>query len=227
MTDWITTEEAVDLLGLSYSTLKRNRVTHRIVPTPSGRQALWSRSEVVRLRLRCRVPFEGPEPSPVDGARWVTLALRRDFALVDAGDYERVSQISWSVLVTRRTSYAMTESEGSPLHLHRFVMNAPDDMQVDHINGNGLDCRRSNLRLCSRTENARNYKKTISPTSSLFKGVSFHKRVGKWAATIGVGGKNLHLGYFATEVDAAHAYDRAAHKHFEDFAKTNFNAEGR
>lgn len=108
------------------------------------------------------------------------------------------------------------------VRLHRFLMNAPYDCVVDHINGNPLDNRRTNLRVCSNDENMRNRRK-LSRCRSRHKGVTFDdsKVACKWRARISVDGKRICIGYFATEEEAAIAYNDAAVKYHKEFAKLN------
>lgn len=94
---------------------------------------------------------------------------------------------------------------------------------VDHINGDGLDNRRSNLRVCSHAENRRNSKKVSGrrKLASHYKGVS-HPSKNRWTASITVMWKTLHIGSFKTEIEAARAYDEAARNHHGVFARLNF-----
>jgi hypothetical protein len=93
-------------------------------------------------------------------------------------------------------------------------------MEIDHINGDGLDNRRENLRICNHQQNSGN--QGPRGGSSRFKGVCWHKNHRIWAAFIGIDFKQKHLGHFHTEEEAARAYDVAALEHFGEFAKLNF-----
>lgn len=106
--------------------------------------------------------------------------------------------------------------------MHRVITSAPPGMEVDHINGNGLDNRRGNLRVCTKSGNQRNQRVQSRAKTSVFKGVSRWKKNNRWAAFIKLGGRPTYLGSFKSEVDAALAYDAAARKHFGAFARTNF-----
>jgi hypothetical protein len=99
------------------------------------------------------------------------------------------------------------------------IAEPPLGMQVDHIDGNGLNCQDENLRVCSRSENARNTTKTKRNTTG-FKGVT--KESGKFYANIGVDGKLIHLGHFDSAEEAARIYDEAAKRLHGPFAKLNF-----
>lgn len=106
--------------------------------------------------------------------------------------------------------------------MHRFILDPPNGQQVDHVNGNRLDNRRENIRLCSHSQNMANSKKRTWTKQSIFKGVSYElfKKRGKghgmkrnakpWRVMIIVHGKRHRLGRFKTELEAALAYDIAA-----------------
>lgn len=121
---------------------------------------------------------------------------------------------------------------GKHIKMHRVIMERVLGRQlkqyenVDHINGNGLDNRRVNLRIANQSENSANSRKQPTfrgnPTHSQYKGVSRRSDNGRWIATIKVNRKQIHLGYYDSEESAAKAYDRAAREHFGEFAKTNF-----
>jgi hypothetical protein len=104
------------------------------------------------------------------------------------------------------------------LLLHRAILNAPVGLEVDHINGDGLDNRRSNLRLATREGNQRNRAARRDNTSGL-KGVSLHVSTGKWQARIRTGGEQVYLGVFTTPEAAHEAYAEAAIRLHGKFAR--------
>ena len=149
-------------------------------------------------------------------------------AMIDDAD-ERLAGYTWRMT---NNGYAIRaeKRKGKTRRylLHREVLGLDrGDPNVDHINGEKLDCRRSNLRLCpnGQTENLRNARKRRAnggkPCSSRFKGVSLDRRYGAWKAYITVGGATRHIGMFATEADAARAYNREAKRHFGEWARMN------
>lgn len=150
------------------------------------------------------------------------------FAIVDDQDYERVAGIIWTAkrLKPSNPIYAagITENGGFVL-MHRFIMQPPDIMVVDHIDHNGLNNSRSNLRIATRSENCRNRLKTCRPTTSRFKGVNWVPRDNRWVASIIAQGKPYYLGNFKSEIDAARAYNSAAIKLHKEFASLNIFPE--
>ncbi len=136
---------------------------------------------------------------------------------IDLDDYARVSAHTW-----HRTGrgYAGAYIDGIYVRLHRFIMNAPINLQVDHINLDKSDNRKSNLRLATHKENKRNVGLQSNNTSGL-KGVRYYKPRNKYVARIKVDGKDIHLGYFASVIEAAQAYNRAALRFFGEFARLN------
>ena len=106
------------------------------------------------------------------------------------------------------------------MSFHREIMNCNSTDIVDHINGNKLDNRKENLRICTQSQNLQNADKRHN-ASSKYKGVHFSKNKNKWQARIHLHFGAVHLGYFSVEKDAALAYNKAAVIHFKEFARLN------
>lgn len=104
--------------------------------------------------------------------------------------------------------------------MHRFIMNAQKGQIIDHINGNGLDNRKENLRFCTHRQNAYNLITGTNKTSK-YKGVHLLKNNGLWCVQIKIPNKRIRLGNFEREDDAALAYNEAAIKYFGEFACLN------
>jgi hypothetical protein len=146
---------------------------------------------------------------------------RQKFAIVDAPDYYQLSQFQWHTLPGPKTFYAGRRKRGKTVMMHREIMVAKGQKVVDHIDHNGLNNRRSNLRLCTLAQNNRN-KVSRNYSSSKYKGVCWHKNRKKWVATIQLNRKLYNLGYFTDEIEAAKAYDKRAVELHRQFACLNF-----
>lgn len=141
--------------------------------------------------------------------------------VVDAKTYKWACKHKWYAVNWKGSFYAGRRDGKTFLSLHRAILKAEKGVMVDHINGDTLDNRISNLRLCNNTQNQRN-QKLNKANSSGYKGVSWHKTNKRWMARIKISGKLKYLGYFEFVEDAAKAYDVAAKEHFGEFANLNF-----
>ena len=133
--------------------------------------------------------------------------------LIDADDIELVSKYQWGII----GGYARTAIDGRTTSMHRLIMKEPKGLVVDHINHNGLDNRKSNLRVCTQSNNAMNRKKAINNTSGYI-GVIFKKDCNRWEAFIRAEGKRKYLGLFATPELAYEARKEAEEKYFGEFS---------
>ncbi len=140
--------------------------------------------------------------------------------IVDREDAVRVMPYSWQYIKRPkdRTAYAQARMNRKIIKLHRFILGTLAGIEVDHINHDGLDNRKANLRECTRRQNAQN--RPVA-RGRKYKGVT-HLAGGKWRVGIRVGGKTVHVGVFQDQVSAALAYDQAARKHHGKFALCNF-----
>lgn len=154
-----------------------------------------------------------------------TIPLSRGLeAIVDAADYEALSAFKWYALSTGDGFYAAKGSGSRPggvVLMHRLLCAAPSGRQVDHINGQRLDNRRANLRLCTQAQNRCNAGIRANNRSG-FKGVSRHSKNAVWVAHVQSGGVTHYLGSFGDKAEAARAYDAAARRLHGEFARLNF-----
>lgn len=154
---------------------------------------------------------------------------RGKVALVSDIDYERVSQYKWCAdgngyVVRMESYYVEGKRRRRKVLLHRFILQAPQHLQVDHINHDILDNRRANIRLVTHQQNRANSRPKHN-SSSRFKGVHWHKRDKKWCVTIRVDGIKHYLGTFDCEIEAARAYDEHACRLFGPTAYLNLREQ--
>lgn len=156
------------------------------------------------------------------------------FAQVDDEDFEQLNQFNWHARLditksnncyAQRRDYSKQLKKPKMIKMHRVIMGVTDPkIQIDHIDGNGLNNQKSNLRIASNAQNSYNskkYKNSLSP----FKGVYFHKATRKWSARLAFNKKRIYLGEFETELEAARAYNVAAKQYFGEFARINVLVE--
>lgn len=150
------------------------------------------------------------------------------WAVVDLEDYERVNRYRWHALRLPHATYAQgrvrLDGQAVRISMHRFIMDAPTGLDVDHIDHDGLNNHRSNLRVATRSMNLGNMR-IATGGSSQYKGVYFDRRSNRakrWSAQISVHNEYIRLGRFHTELEAALAYDDAARKLRGEFALVNF-----
>ena len=147
------------------------------------------------------------------------------FSLVSSADFDSLSEFKWSALsTTNGFHYAVRHtrvSEGVPgrtVYMHRQVLGVEKGTEVDHINGDRLDNRRENLRVCTREQNCSNVAISKTNTSG-FKGVTWHKSKKRWLAMIRFGGRKITLGAFKDRLEASECYNEACRSLHGEFAR--------
>lgn len=140
----------------------------------------------------------------------------------DQGDYDLIKNYNWYLSKGARTFYAIANTvingERTNVLMHRLIRS--DSEFIDHINGNGLNNTRNNLRACTKQQNNMNARESKSNKTG-FKGVYFDKSRGKYGARITFNYRGYHLGRYDNPIKAADAYNQAAIKYFGEFAKLN------
>ena len=139
--------------------------------------------------------------------------------LVSDEDYAWLAEYSWTYQHDNyATHYYRVGAKVKAICLQNLIMNPPLGYVADHIDGNGLNNQRNNLRVCTPLQNRWNRRPN---KGQRYKG-AYLKSHGRWYARIQVCGEAMHLGTYDTEEEAAHAYDKAAQKHFGEYAYLNF-----
>jgi hypothetical protein len=211
---------------------KRLRVSHRLHCTnhpcnPGGLEEVlltdtcrnfkpkwWRRSRA----KRAKGPSRAAAPRPLRrGSKRIPLGNGL-FATVDAADYPELSKHRWYANRHGRTIYAMCHSGGRDIYMHRMIMRPRRGSVVHHIDHNGLNNRRENLRICTR----RQHLAGRGPVGGASRFVGVYRRGDRWEARIACRGKVYYLGLFDDEVEAAKARDRKAYELYGEFAYLNF-----
>ena len=160
----------------------------------------------------------------IEGGKVAYIPLTQGkVAIVDVEDEPLVSRHLWCYSKRGYAVRNVNQGDGGRtlVSLHRFLMEVSEGAEVDHKNGNRLDCRkRCNLRLATTQQNTRN-QTPQKGRSSRFKGVSLHRLSGKWHSYITISAKKIHIGVFDEEERAARAYNERAREWFGEFARLN------
>ena len=162
------------------------------------------------------------------GQMLIKLGNSKKQAIVDPEDFEYLNQFKWWLNDSGYAIYTQCFKKESgwrsrKLRMHRILLKVLKGQQIDHVNGNRLDNRKSNLRICTQSQNTKNRIKSTKNTSG-YKGVWFKKdgkRLKRWVADIKVDYKKISLGLFLTKEEAARAYNEAAKQYFGEFARLN------
>ena len=147
------------------------------------------------------------------------IKLTKDkFAIVNDEDYEKVNQHKWCYDCL---DYAVrNKGQSKKQRMQNFILNPPIGFIIDHINGNGLDNRRNNLRIATQSQNRANSIINKNNTSG-HRGVYWYKPYNKWMVMIMVNYKQIFLGYHIDKLKAVRIYNKSAIKYFGEFAKLN------
>lgn len=151
-------------------------------------------------------------------------------ALIDEEDFDRVNQYKWHLSKTHKNKsyceYQIYDGKGNRVrrYMHRFILNIVDkSIEIDHIDGNGLNNQKQNLRESNRNENMSNRTVNNKNNTSGYRGVYWHKAGNKWMASLQHKGKYVYLGLYEDKDEAAHAFDKKARELFGEFCgKLNF-----
>lgn len=155
------------------------------------------------------------------------ISLTKGFeAIIDDEDFDKVSRYRWYSDVKKRRVYAGRSERGDDglprsISMHRFILGHCGNLGVDHIDGNGLNNQKSNLRICTQTENLRAFQRKRHSATSKYRGVSWSSDRKKWLSQIVVNKKTINLGRYEDDMDAAKSYNIAAEKYFGAFATLN------
>lgn len=187
---------------------------------PKGRKYICASCDFANEMRLAPVPIDGDESA-------VGIRLTRgEMAIIDREDAQRVLAGRWSTLTPNPgAKYAVRLIDGRYTMLHRFILGAKSGEEVDHLNGDGLDCRKCNLRITSSRINKWNQSLPRTNRSG-FKGVYLRSDTGKWAARLSIHNRNVALGCFDTAEEAARRYDEALRAEAGHDGRYNFPLPG-
>ncbi|MBN2138489.1 MAG: HNH endonuclease [Sedimentisphaerales bacterium] len=196
--------------------MKAKQMTRITIPIPPRIERIAVATMLLYRRIRFGCAF-----------RKIPLTKGK-YAIVDPEDYDALMRYKWHTTKNGLTFYAKRnprlgkKRKAPPIYMHRYILKPPPLLVVDHINFDGLDNRKANLRLATRKQNNRHTRRTRKTGSSKYKGVTWYTREKRWVAKITADGITRTLGYFKSERTAALAYDRAAKIYHKEFAALNF-----
>lgn len=163
-------------------------------------------------------------PKALAGGFKIIKLTKNKTVVVDGEDFDFLNQWKWHAgkngSYAARGEWQKGKNKNKIIYMHRLIMKVEGKTQVDHKNGNGLDNRKENLRLCTNKENQRNHKLLVTNKSG-FNGVSWNSKVKKWETCISVDNKTVHLGFYRNKIKSATIYNAAATKYFGEFARLN------
>ena len=166
------------------------------------------------------VLFDEEDRELIESHKWHIWRGTKNKAYYAIADIPDPNRDDWYI----RPDDGTRRRRRTTIRMHRLVTNCPKGLQIDHINQNGLDNRKENLRICTNQQNQYNRKPSSKNISGL-KGVSWIKRDKKWCAKLTIDGVVTHLGSFKTKEEAARAYDANAYHYHGEFAYRNFPDE--
>lgn len=150
---------------------------------------------------------------------------QKKVALVDDWNFDWLNKLTWCAAKRNKTYYAYTTKlggkRGNVIAMHRLIMKTLSNQKVDHKDHNGLNCQEHNMRNCTYTQNNMNKNPKKGGTSK-YLGVCYDKLYEKYHTQIRINGKNTHVGYYKSEIEAAIAYDIKAIVNHGEFANLNF-----
>jgi hypothetical protein len=176
------------------------------------------------VSMRPKNTRPSPLPNPDDPATVLIELTQGKVAIIDAEDADRVCAHLWNAYISQTGIWYAKNGSTPRDYLHRFILDAPAGSIVDHRNGDGLDCRKSNMRLADKRINSLNCKRRPHNKSG-FRGVYWEKRRGTWRVVAKPFGKQIHVGEFHDVIEAARAYDAYMRSTVGDLTRYNFPQE--